>query len=181
MPDHTLTGCRSGPTACATGSSSVPTRRSTASTSGGPLLIRRSEAAYAFRGTARLRAHVLIYGINFEYSYNRPQWDTHRFSGEIRPIVGVRLCRRPDLQPNIRHRVQRAAQPRFCSRGASGLQLTSDSRGARAIQRFRSGQTVRYPGGQQTSGLFAVIDLGTSSNGIDLVSGMALPRRQTMS
>jgi hypothetical protein len=34
---------------------------------------------------------TFFYGINFEYSYNEPQWDTHRFSGEIRPIVGTHL------------------------------------------------------------------------------------------
>jgi hypothetical protein len=32
-----------------------------------------------------------FYGVNFEYSYNQPRWDTHEFSGEIRPIVGVHL------------------------------------------------------------------------------------------
>lgn len=32
-----------------------------------------------------------FYGMNFEYSYNSPTWDTHRFSGEIRPIVGTHL------------------------------------------------------------------------------------------
>ncbi len=32
-----------------------------------------------------------FYGINFELSYNEPHWEPHRFSGEIRPIVGVRL------------------------------------------------------------------------------------------
>jgi hypothetical protein len=30
-----------------------------------------------------------FYGVNFEYSYNMPTWDTHRFSGEIRPIIGT--------------------------------------------------------------------------------------------
>lgn len=30
------------------------------------------------------------YGCNFEFSYNRPQWDTSHYSGEIRPIIGTR-------------------------------------------------------------------------------------------
>jgi hypothetical protein len=32
-----------------------------------------------------------FYGLNFELSYNEPHWEQHRFSGEIRPIVGVRF------------------------------------------------------------------------------------------
>src|ERR1700761_8923730 len=35
--------------------------------------------------------HVFIYGINFEFSYNAPHWDTHRYTGEIRPIIGWHL------------------------------------------------------------------------------------------
>lgn len=32
--------------------------------------------------------HTFVYGINFEYSYNEPHWDPHRYSSEIRPIIG---------------------------------------------------------------------------------------------
>lgn len=31
-----------------------------------------------------------FYGVNFEYSRNSRHWDTSRYGGEIRPIVGVR-------------------------------------------------------------------------------------------
>ena len=31
---------------------------------------------------------AFIYGINFEFSYNEPHWDSHRYSSEIRPIIG---------------------------------------------------------------------------------------------
>jgi hypothetical protein len=37
---------------------------------------------------AELRS--FFYGVNFEYSRNAKHWDTTRYSGEIRPIVGVR-------------------------------------------------------------------------------------------
>lgn len=33
----------------------------------------------------------LFYGVNFELSYNEPHWEQHRFSGEIRPILGKRF------------------------------------------------------------------------------------------
>ena len=36
---------------------------------------------------------VFFYGINFELSYNAPHWDLHRYSSEIRPIVGWHLGR----------------------------------------------------------------------------------------
>jgi predicted small secreted protein len=34
-----------------------------------------------------------FYGINFEFSYNAPHWDPHRYSSEIRPIVGWHIGR----------------------------------------------------------------------------------------
>lgn len=34
---------------------------------------------------------TFFYGINFEFSYNQPWWEVHRFTGEIRPIIGVRF------------------------------------------------------------------------------------------
>lgn len=35
--------------------------------------------------------HTFVYGANFEFSYNAKRWDTHRFSSEIRPIIGWHL------------------------------------------------------------------------------------------
>jgi hypothetical protein len=34
-----------------------------------------------------------FYGINFEFSYNAPHWDAHRYTSEIRPIVGWHIGR----------------------------------------------------------------------------------------
>ena len=34
-----------------------------------------------------------FYGINFEFSYNAPHWDPHRYSSEIRPIIGWHVGR----------------------------------------------------------------------------------------
>jgi hypothetical protein len=36
---------------------------------------------------------VFIYGVNFEFSYNEPHWDAHRYTQEIRPIIGWHLGR----------------------------------------------------------------------------------------
>jgi hypothetical protein len=52
--------------------------------------------------SAKLRALFVVpdagerpwfYGVNVELSYNAPHWEMHRYSGEIRPIVGVHLGR----------------------------------------------------------------------------------------
>jgi hypothetical protein len=37
--------------------------------------------------------HTFVYGINFEYSFNTAHWDPHRYSSEIRPIIGWHLGR----------------------------------------------------------------------------------------
>ena len=29
-----------------------------------------------------------MYGANFEFSYNAKRWDSHRYTSEIRPILG---------------------------------------------------------------------------------------------
>jgi hypothetical protein len=36
---------------------------------------------------------TFFYGINFEFSYNAPHWDPHRYTSEIRPIVGWHVGR----------------------------------------------------------------------------------------
>ena len=36
---------------------------------------------------------TFFYGLNFELSYNEPHWDPSRYSGEMRPIIGVHLGR----------------------------------------------------------------------------------------
>jgi hypothetical protein len=35
--------------------------------------------------------HTLVYGMNFEFSYNAKYWDLKRATAEIRPIVGLHL------------------------------------------------------------------------------------------
>jgi hypothetical protein len=35
--------------------------------------------------------HRFFYGVNFEFSVNQKQWDTRRFTSEVRPIIGWHL------------------------------------------------------------------------------------------
>jgi len=115
---------------------------------------------------------TFFYGINFEYSYNRPQWDTHRFSGEIRPIAGVHLGHvdlifNPifDTEYNGLHNLDFAPEARvaynFSERFALALEQYSDFGPVKGFA----------PAARQSQTLFAVIDLGTSSNGIEFGVG----------
>ena len=72
-----------------------------------PVYTRTSDGRLLFDST-KLRAlfvvpdahdRTLFYGLNFELSYNTPHWEPSRFSGEIRPIIGVH-CGRFDLIAN---------------------------------------------------------------------------------
>ncbi len=44
---------------------------------------------FAVPDAARRR---FVYGVNFEFSVNEPAWDDHRYSSEVRPIVGWHLA-----------------------------------------------------------------------------------------
>src|SRR5256885_2216123 len=66
-----------------------------------PLDTRSADGRLLFDGV-KLRALLVVpdardrsvfYGLNFELSYNARQWDMSRFTGEIRPILGVHLGR----------------------------------------------------------------------------------------
>lgn len=111
---------------------------------------------------------TVFYGINFEYSYNRPQWDTHRFSGEIRPIIGTHLgpwdlivnpildtyyngFRNLDFAPS-----ERVAY-NVSQRLAFALEHYADFG---AVSGFDSPS-------EQMQSLFAVVDIGTSSHGLE--------------
>jgi hypothetical protein len=66
-----------------------------------PVYTHTADGALLF-DSAKLRALFMtpgaaerewFYGVNFELSYNAPHWNPHRYSAEIRPIVGVHLGR----------------------------------------------------------------------------------------
>lgn len=118
---------------------------------------------------------TFFYGINFEYSYNRPQWDTHRYSGEIRPIAGVHLGHidlivNPifDTEYNGLHNLDFAPEARVAYKFSERLAL--------ALEQYSDFGPVKHfaPPGQQSQALFAVLDLGTSANGIEFGVGHGL-------
>jgi hypothetical protein len=115
---------------------------------------------------------TLFYGINFEFSYNKPQWEPYRWSGEIRPIVGVHLGRldliaNPILDTDFNGLGRLDFAP--CARAAWNF----SDRLAMALENYSDLGPVRHfaSGPNQSHTLFAVLDLGNSSNGIEFGVG----------
>jgi len=116
-----------------------------------------------------------FYGINFEYSYNRPQWDTHRYSGEIRPIVGVHLGHL-DLIVNPILDTEYNGPSNLSFAPAARVAYNFNERLAFALEQYSDFGPIKHfvPTSQQSQTLFAVVDLGTSANGIELGVGYGL-------
>jgi hypothetical protein len=113
-----------------------------------------------------------FYGVNFEYSYNRPTWDTHHFSGEIRPIVGTHLgpwdlIVNPAVDTeyngfrNITFEPEARVAYNFSPKFALAAEYYAD---------FGPVPIFLAPP-EQSQQLFAVVDIGTSSHGIEFGVG----------
>lgn len=113
-----------------------------------------------------------FYGVNFEYSYNRPQWEARRFSGEVRPIVGVHLGRVDlILNPILDTEYNGARNLDFAPAGRIAYNLTE--RLAVALEQYADFGPVKrlLPGRQQQQTLFATVDFDAGSNGIEFGVG----------
>jgi len=123
---------------------------------------------------------TFFYGINFELSYNEPHWEPTRFSGEIRPIVGVHLGRwdlilNPILDTDFKG-------------GAGNLDFAPAVRAAYnvnskltfALEEYAEFGPLQHflPSAQQSHTLFAVVDYGSSyggsNNGVEFGIGKGL-------
>ena len=150
-----------------------------------PVYTRTGDGALLF-DSAKLRALIVepdahdrhfFYGVNFELSYNTSHWEPSRYSGEIRPIIGWHFGRydlivnpildtgfnglaRLDFAPAIR------AAWNVSRRLAFALEEYAD---LGPLDHLRSGSDQQHT-------LFAVLDYGGSSNGIELGIGKGLTR-----
>ena len=119
----------------------------------------------------------LFYGVNLELSYNTPHWEPSRFSGEIRPIIGLHLGRidliaNPivDTDFNGPGRLDFAPAARVAYRLRDSLALALEHYADfGALEHF-----LAHSARSQT--LFAVLDYGRSSNGIEFGVGRGLTR-----
>ena len=120
---------------------------------------------------------TFFYGVNFELSYNRPHWDPSRWSGEIRPIIGVHLGRldliaNPILDSQFNGLGKLELAPAF--RAAWNV----SNRLAFALEQYSDYGPLDhlYSGAEQSHTLFAVLDYGSGSNGIEFGIGRGLTR-----
>jgi hypothetical protein len=123
------------------------------------------------------RDRSVFYGINFELSYNTPHWEPSRFSGEIRPILGVHLGRCTVIVNPI------------LDTAFNGLGRLDFAPAARADYRVNGKLTLAlehytdfgplqhfYARRLQSQTLFGVLDYGTSRNSLELGIGHGLTR-----
>ena len=119
---------------------------------------------------------MFFYGVNFELSYNEPHWETTRFSGEIRGIVGAHLgpfdlILNPIVDTDFEG-------------GAGNLEFAPAVRAAwnlsgklaLALEEYADFGTLQHfkPSEEQSHTLFAVIDYGGSSHGVEFGIGRGL-------
>ncbi len=123
------------------------------------------------------RDRTFFYGVNFEFSYNRPQWDQYRYSAEIRPIVGVHLgpvdlIFNPILDTafNGLGRLDFAPEARVAYNVNPKLTF--------AIEHYADFGAVNHfqPPSNQTHTVFGVVDVGGAANGIEFGVGRGLTR-----
>lgn len=150
-----------------------------------PVYTRTGDGALLFDG-AKLRAlfvapdahdRSFFYGVNFELSYNTPHWQPSRFSGEIRPIIGWHLgsC---DLivNPILDTDFDGLAKLDFAPAVRAAWNV--NRRLAFALEEYADLGPLKHfkPGADQQHTLFAVLDYGASSNGIEFGIGKGLTR-----
>lgn len=121
-------------------------------------------------------ARTFIYGINFELSYNAPHWEPTRFSGEIRPIIGWHLGRWDLIVNPILDTDFNGGIGNLDFAPAVRAAYNVNSKLAFALEEYAELGPLDHflPTSQQSHTLFAVIDYGGSSNGIEFGVGRGL-------
>ncbi len=118
---------------------------------------------------------TLFYGVNFELSYNEPHWETSRFSGEVRGIVGVHLGRFDLIvNPILDTDFNGAANLEFVPAVRAAWHLSAQR--VLALEEYADFGTLQHfkPREQQSHTLFAVLDYGGSGRGVEFGIGRGL-------
>ena len=121
-----------------------------------------------------------FYGLNFEYSYNEARWDPSRFTAEMRPIIGTHLG--PwDLIINPVLDTDLTALKNFTFAPEARVAYNFSSKLALAGEWYAEFGPVTdfLPERLQGQNLFAVVDLGSSSHGIEFGVGHGYTRGST--
>ncbi len=120
---------------------------------------------------------TFFYGMNFEFSYNRPQWEQKRYSAEIRAIAGVHLGP-VDLIVNPILDTEFNGLGRLDFAPEMRVAYHVDDKLGFALENYADFGPLqrRYADAGQSQTLFAVVDLGSSSNGIEFGVGHGFTR-----
>jgi hypothetical protein len=117
----------------------------------------------------------IFYGINFEFSWNAGHWDPHRYTSEIRPIIGWRsgpvdLIVNPILDNSW------TSFNRLDFAPASRLAYNLSKTWALAAEEYDDFGELRgfLPGRQQAHQLFAVVDRAGAPMDIEIGAGFGL-------
>lgn len=116
------------------------------------------------------------YGINFEFSWNQPQWDPDRNTGEIRPIIGYRFGKAFSLtfNPIVDNSYKGFSRLEFVP--ATRLDYAIDGTWTVAAEEYDDfGQLRRFlPGREQFHQLWAVADYNGDPISIEAGVGFGL-------
>ncbi len=119
---------------------------------------------------------AFFYGVNFELSYNEPHWERTRYLGEIRGIVGTHLGRfdlilNPIVDTDFKGGV---GNLEFVPAVRAAWNLNAKL--ALAMEEYADLGTLPHfkPGEQQSHTLFAVVDYGSASRGLEFGIGRGL-------
>ena len=120
-------------------------------------------------------SRTFFYGINFEFSYNARHWDPHRFTSEIRPIVGWHLGPLDlILNPILDNSWQGISRLDFAPASRVAYNLSPDwAIGAEEYDDFGPLRSF-LPGRQQSHQLFAVADYNGAPVSIETGVGFGL-------
>ncbi len=148
-----------------------------------PVYTRTADGSLLF-DAVKLRALFVVpeaqnrtwfYGVNFELSYNTAHWEPSRWSGEIRPIVGLHLGRydlifNPILDTGFNGPGKLDFAP--CARAA----YHPSDKFALALEEYADFGPIDHfeSAANQSQTLFAVVDYGSSSNGVEFGVGRGL-------
>ena len=116
------------------------------------------------------------YGVNFEFSWNEPQWDQKRNTGEIRPIIGWRL---PGgfsftFNPIVDNSYQGLSRLEFVP--ATQLDYGINKNWAVAVEEYDDFGSLRrfMPGAQQFHQLWGVVDYMGDPISVETGAGFGL-------
>jgi hypothetical protein len=148
-----------------------------------PVYSRTRDGALLF-DSVKLRALFVVpdahdrsffYGVNLELSYNTPHWEPSRFSAEIRPIIGWHLGRYDVIvNPILDTDLDGLAKLDFAPAVRAAYNV--NRRLAFALEEYADLgplDHLRSGSGQQHT-LFAVLDCGSSSSGLEFGIGKGL-------